>query len=165
MSHKEEFNKIKNSFVKVKEDMGKLNDLIVNNTEDFFSHHKKLSDEVMHLSNALKNNLTHHRVEHSNSKDHHKLAEDVKHLKNTISDVVKKNVDFYNLFDRMSKNENNLLEVKKRLDADELEIHILKEKLIEKDFEIKKLKEINVHVVKIIDELREVEEKLLKDKK
>jgi len=162
MSHKEEFEKIRKSFLKVKDDMGHLSGLITNNTDSFFEKHKSLSNEVFMLVNSLKNQIE--EIKTKNISTHPEIKEvknDVKHLKDHMMDVAKNNADVYAILDRIKSNDVSINELKKRLDTDELEIHLLKERLLEKDFEVKKMKEVNSHMLNVIDELTDIEERIL----
>jgi DNA repair exonuclease SbcCD ATPase subunit len=163
MSQKEEFSKIKNSFLKVKEDINNLNELIVSNTDNFFQKHNSLSNEVFNLITSLKIEIDKLKEKKTEKKINNvsDIKEDVKHLKNHMNDIVKNNADVYAILDRIKKNDININDLKKRLDSDELEIHLLKERLLEKDFEVKKMKKVNTHILSVIDEITDIEKKIL----
>jgi len=168
MTNKKEFERIRESFGKVKKDMQQISNLIASNTEHFFEKHQGLADEVYKLTHGIRNelnNINHHNnTNTSTNKEHESLKEEVKFLKQSMNDVIKNNADVYNLLDRIKTNELSIAELKKRLGTDELEIHLLKERLIEKDYEVKKMKEVNVHMLDVIDDLSSTEQEMLEIK-
>jgi len=127
MTNKKEFERIRQSFGKVKQDMEEISSLITSNTQHFFEKHQGLADEVYKLTHGLRNelnNITHNvNKENSKNKEYNSLKEEVKFLKEHMNDVMKNNADVYNLLDRIKTNELSIAELKKRLGTDELEIH------------------------------------------
>ena len=166
MTDKKEFERIRQSFGKVKEDMQNITHLISTNTEDFFQKHKGLANEVYKLTQGLRDELNNIKVNHQTNKNTNDgpIKEEIKFLKENMQDVLKNNADVYNLLDRIKSNEIGVKDLKKKLGTDELEIHLLKERLIEKDFEVKKMKEINIHMLDVMDDLSNIEEHIISTK-
>lgn len=167
MSNKNEFERIRLSFGKVKTDMQEISNLIATNTDNFFQKHQVLAEEVYKLTHGLRDELNNLKLNHKTNPTqkgikYDSLKEEITFLKKNMNNVIQNNADVYNLLDRIKTNEVGIKELKKRLGTDELEIHLLKERLIEKDYEVKKMKEVNVHMLDVIDDLTQTEQEMLK---
>lgn len=159
-----EFSKIRNGFKKVKEDMLFLSNKIGENYEEFTRRHKILANDVENLTLELKKSLEELRGKnfHSNEnvlskRDLNELREELKNLKSEVKEIQNDHSKFVSLVNDVKVNKKEIDELKEKLHSGELEVFLLKEKLVERDEEIKQMKEISRHLFNVVDELSKSE--------
>jgi chromosome segregation ATPase len=176
---KTELPKIKEGFLKVKNDMLFLSEKISNNYSVFLSHHKDLSKQITHMSTELQTQINHIKdnIQHANQNPHEnqisnhemlKIKSEIKELKLIVSDSHREHLKVSSLVETL-KHSNSLIKdnnsefkteikkLKEQTHSSELELYLLKERLSKKDDEIKDLKDISRKMFDIIDDLSKVE--------
>ena len=165
-----EFSKIRDSFSKVRKDMTFLSDKISENYEEFTKEHEKLANAVHKLSNDIENQLhvakTHvvHKEEGVSPKELLDLKTEVKELKKELIAMQRDHEHFTRTLDDVKRNSSESADVKElreKLKSSELELFLLKERMIEKDVEVKQLKDVSQRLFDIVDELSKTELELL----
>lgn len=178
-----EFSKVKQSFIKVKEDIIALKNKINDNYDDFIKSHHSLSNEIQNLSQKIhkhiedfqKQNLNNNHLDH-NKHDHKDIIKknnktldqfklEIKELKNIISESSIEHFDLRNIVEEVNKNKSNINKLTKQLNNGELEIYLLKERLMEKDIEIKKFQQITKHLTNVLGELSRMELEIINQQK
>jgi chromosome segregation ATPase len=176
---KTELPKIKEGFLKVKNDMLFLSDKISENYSEFLLHHKDLSKQINHISTELQAQINHIKqsVQHANQNPHEnqisnheilKIKSEIKELKQIVSDSHGEHLKISSLVetlkqtkslikDNKSDFKSEIKKLKEQTHSSELELYLLKERLSKKDDEIKDLKDISRKMFNIIDDLSKVE--------
>ncbi len=162
-----EFSKVKDSFFRVKEDMLAIKDKINENYDNFLREHRTLTNRVEVISIDVKNIIEHLREKHDKSniviesKEILDIKDEIVKLKSSINDTINKNHEIHKDIEYSSKNREDIKSLNHRVHNSELEMHLLKGRMIEKDMEIKQMKEINSHMLTLLDELSKVEIEVL----
>ncbi len=162
MSLSYELSKIKDAFVKVRNDMNFLSGKISENYEEFMRHHQKLHTQVQELSEKLKhqiNEIKHMDFSHSSfsDKDILDLKHEIKELKRQVVYTHEEHGKITTMLADIKKAKSDVKDLKEKLHSSELEIYLLKERIAEKDVEIKQIKDVNKHMFSIIDDLSHIE--------
>lgn len=166
-----EFSKIKDAFSKVREDMSFLVTKVSENYDEFMKNHQKLSNEVSLLSKQLHENLDKLRqddslhLKNASSSEIEFLKREIKDLKEEVKNSHKVHFDMTSTIDNVKKNSEDIKDLKDKLRNGELEIYLLKERLLEKDIELKQIKDVNKHMFNLIDELSNIELELINNSK
>jgi methyl-accepting chemotaxis protein len=160
-----EFSKIRDSFGKVREDMHVMKDKINQNYDNFLKEHTQIANKVEDMSQNINENITNFKKIHKSEvsrRDILNIKDEIKDLKEEINNTINKHHEINNSLSSIkAQNKDNEKQVNNRVQSSELEIYLLKEKMIEKDLEIKQMKEVNIHMLKIIDELTKLEVEVL----
>jgi len=167
MNFSKEFGKIKLSFNKVKEDITFLSDKIYDNYDEFMGHHLKLVKEVKLLSENIKSNslkIIETPKHKFSDKKLFNLEGEIKEIKKIIKDIQKGHLKITSNIDDIKSNKKNIKDLKEKYKNSELEIYLLKDRLLEKDVELKQIKDINRHMFNTLDELTKIEIELLTKK-
>lgn len=163
MSIHSELSKVKDAFSKVRSDMVFLSKQISENYDDFLSKHDSLANKVEKLSHEVKTHLTTIKEIHlssssnTSSSDISYLKNQVKELKEEVSNVHKEHFNLSKIVDDIKKDKHDIKDLKEKLHSSELEIFLLKERLVEKDVEIKQLKDVSKTIFDILDDISKVE--------
>ncbi|MCA9495339.1 MAG: hypothetical protein KC589_00195 [Nanoarchaeota archaeon] len=160
-----EFSKVKDAFGKVRTDLAFLGDKIGENYDDFMKNHNKLALKVAKLSEDMKSNMDELRAKtlgggHIDDKELFDIKLAIKDLKEELTQIQKEHHKVVSTIDSVKKEKTpskEIKNIKEKLHASELEIFLLKERMIEKDLEIKQIKEVNKHMFAIIDDLSKAE--------
>lgn len=163
-----EFSKVKEAFEKVKADTTFLAKKITDNYETFMREHYKLASKVDALSGEIKSHMQYVKDNHTkeDSKPSSKELQDLKYIvKELRSDVKETQMQHGKVMERIEelkkeKKSDNSLE--KKFENTELELHLMKKKLEEKDEEMKQVKEVTSHLYNLVDELAQLELDLMK---
>jgi seryl-tRNA synthetase len=163
-----EFSKIRDGFRRVREDLNFMKGKIGENLEDFMSHHQKLAHQVEALSNEVQQHLATAKdtIIHelpSSDKRFQDLKQELKDLKKHILGLEKEHNEVVNEVHSRSKVKNYDAELKSMKDKThsvELEMYLLKERMIEKDIEVKQLRDVNQRLFEIVNELAKAEMEL-----
>ena len=160
-----EFSKVKDSFLKVKNDMYALTNKINENYEDFIKKHDGVAKEVQVLSNVIRDNLELFRKQDRegtvSEKEVMQLRSEVSELKELISHSQQANFKIATILEDVKENKLGVSKLKEQLHSSELEVYLLKERMLEKNIELKQMKEISSHMLKVIEELSSLEIELL----
>lgn len=191
MSIAYEFSKIREGFSKVKSDLIFLGQRLAENYDEFKTHHETLAKKIDDLSDELKDQIKVlkekattqlHKID---SKELLNIKSEIKELKTELSNVQASHNKIFMLIEDVKKarenssktskpqkedknikdNQKDIKKIKDQLHNSELEIFLLKERMLEKDEEIKKIKDLNKHMFSIIDDLSKIELELLNVKK
>lgn len=163
-----ELSKIKSSFRKVKEDMVYISSKISDQYDEFLKSHRELSNRIESLSVELKSHLSQLKHEHHSYDDSalHTLKLELGDLKKEMKDLEKSHTtlsykieDFKNSTGR--KDTKEIHDMKEKIHSSELDIYLLKERMMEKDLEVKQLKDVNTHLFEIVDELARLEQEIV----
>ena len=133
---------------------------ISENYDDFMKHHKQLSDEVTRLSLEFKEHIQKMKYSASiafSDKDLNDLQLDIKGMKEEISKLQKDHTHLIHTLDDIKKEKHDVKDLKEKFQAGELEMFLLKERMVEKDEEIKQIKDVNSHLFNIVKELSNLE--------
>jgi chromosome segregation ATPase len=164
-----EFSKVRNSFVKVKQDLTSITKQIGENYETFLHEHSKLHSQVEKLAEEVRSHLnninSNHKSGNISKKQLDKLKSEIKDLKSEIKDTHIENEKINEIIDIVRQNKNDVTDLKNRLQTSELEIYLLKEKLIEKDLQVDSLKQVSKHLFDLLDDIAKTEINLTKAKK
>lgn len=160
-----EFSKVKDAFGKVRTDLAFLGDKIGENYDDFMKHHNKLALKVEKLSDEMKSNMEVLKEKtlgggHIDDKEIFDIRLAIKDLKAELSQIQKDHHKVVSTLDSVKKEKTPVKEIKdikEKLHTSELEIFLLKERMIEKDIEMKQIKDVNKHMFSIIDDLSKAE--------
>jgi methyl-accepting chemotaxis protein len=161
-----ELSKIKDAFRKVRDDMQFITQTISENYTTFMNHHRELSHKIEELSSQLQHQL-HHAKEKITStisdEEIHNLKLEIKELKEIVSNLEKEHTSITHTLSALEKDKpkTNLKEIQDKIEASELELYLLKERMIEKDLEVKQLKDINQKLFEIVNSLAKTEMQLL----
>jgi len=164
MDFTNEFTKIKDSFLRVKEDITFLSNKVYENYDEFMQHHLKLVKEVKEITEHLKNQSKEF-IESNKKKLDDKgilnLKQDIKDVRKIIKSILAKYKALEKALSDIKENKKDIKELKKTTKNSQLEIYLLKERLIKKDDELKQIKEINRHMFNTLDELTKLELEML----
>lgn len=161
LSH--EFFKVKEGFQRVKSDMHFITDKISENYGEFISKHNDLGIKIESLSKDMKTTLSYARdkmnQEVSLLTDHEviSLKQDIKELKKEVTEIHSHHTKITSSIEDIKSNKKEIKSLKEKLHSSELEIYLMKERLIEKDVEVKQIKDISKHLFNIVDELSKAE--------
>ena len=98
----------------------------------------------------------------ASSKDVFDIHLEIKELKKHILDIEQNHNDFSKkILDRPS-NSDQFRDIKNSIESSNLDIHLLKERMLEKDLEIKQLQNVNQKLFEIVDELAKAEMQIIK---
>ena len=164
MNISKELVKIRNSFLKVKEDITFLSDKIYDNYDEFMKHHLKLVKEVKEITTQLKihsdkiKETPKHKISDRNLYD---AKSEIKEIKKIVSNIQDEHKIIEKSIDEIKENKKDIKDIKEKYQNSELEIYLLKERLLEKDVELSQIKEINKHMFNTLEELTRVETELL----
>lgn len=167
MNVSHEFFKVKEGFKKVREDMNFIASKVSENYDDFMSKHTKIAEDVANLSNQLRVGLETIKEKSQNSLNSlsaHEILDlkaEIKDLKIEIGHIEKSHGVVVSTIEDIKSNKSEIKQLKDKLHSSELELYLLKERLVEKDVEIKQIKEISKHLFNIVDELSKAELDLL----
>lgn len=170
MSLSYEFSKIKGGFKKVKEDIHYLRSSLETNYSSFKKKHDSLSSDLHFLSQELKsslNTLKTYFLDHQKQIDLlTPLKSEVKELKLHLEEIQQKYMVLSEeLHHRSSKNktksETSFNQLNEKVHNTELEMYLLKERMVEKDLEIKQMKEINRRLFEIVEDLAKTEKEIV----
>ena len=84
-----------------------------------------------------------------------------KELKVEVGEVHKEHFNVAKVIDDLKKDKNDIKGLKEKLHSSELEIFLLKERLVEKDSQINQLKDVSKTIFDVLDELAKVEVEML----
>jgi predicted nucleic acid-binding Zn-ribbon protein len=157
-----EFNKIRQSFSKVKQDMIHISSQVHEAYTDMMQKHDNLTSEVHFLSSQIKG---HSKTLHNEKDTYSKhqvdaLKTTIRDLKKEISDIHKDHSKFSIELEDIKKRKveaRELTGIQEKMHTTELEVFLLKERMLEKDVELKKLKEMNKKLFEIVEDLSSVE--------
>lgn len=175
-----EFSKVKGAFGKVREDMNFLSTKISHNYDEFMNSHRQLASQITHLSNQSNQMFAHlqERISHQETgakpldqKELHNIKLELKELKSLMQDLQLEHNSTLDTLEAIKSNPSSskqtttnsksLKDLKEKVHANELELFLLKERMVEKDAEILQIKEVNKQMFKLIDELSKAELDLL----
>lgn len=174
-----ELSKIRDAFIRVRNDMNFLSQNIMTHYDEHKKNHSLLSEELSKLSDEVRNYIQEHKNSFNShlsseskldykpevSKKHlHDLKDSIRDLKKELSHVQKEHLQLIGLVEKIDKSKvdtGDFKELENKYRSTELELHLLKEKLSKKDVEIETLKEVNNKMFSIIDELTNTELELL----
>ncbi len=163
MNISHEFFKVKQGFKKVKEDMNYLSEKISENYDEFTRRHKVIARDIENITLELKEGLEFIKKNHlhSNStisdKEILDLRNEISELKKEIIHINKEHGTISSALEEIKSNKKEIKELKEKLHSGELELFLLKERLVEKDQEIKQIKDISKHLFGLIEELSKTE--------
>lgn len=167
MNISQEFFKIKDGFRKVKDDMNFISSKITENYDDFIQKHSSLNNQIQELSKKLNSEIKEIKEKGLNSFNHLEPSE-LLYLKSEIKELKKEIFETHHNHSQISENINNIKknkkeikEIKEKLHTSELELYLLKERLIEKDVEMKQIKEVSKHLFNIVEDLSKTELELI----
>ena len=172
--HKE-LDKIRHSFSKVKEDLMHISSQVHEAYGDMMSKHELLKSEVSFLSSQVKgfqHSLLNQRNSQHSDESVHKpqiefLKSTIKDLKSEVSEAQKIHNQLTTDINHMKKNKiesRELQGIHEKLHTTELEVFLLKERMLEKDIEIKQLKEMSKKLFEIVEDLSNVEMHIIEHK-
>lgn len=170
-----ELSKIKDAFVRVRNDMNFLSKNLMSHYEEHKKNHQSISQELSSLSDEVKNYINEHKnmslnISSDDKKDFASkkslldLKDAIKDLKKELSHTQKEHlqlIDLVEKVDRSKVDNNDFKDLQDKFRSSELELHLLKEKLSKKDIEVETLKDVNNKMFSIIDELTKTEMDLL----
>ena len=161
-----EFDKIRGSFSRVKEDLTHISAQVKEAYNDVMQKHDSLASEVHFLSSQIRG---HNQTIKNEKEDYSKnqmqiLKTSLKDLKKEISDLHHNHCRFSVELEDVKKKKvdsNELSGLQDKMHTTELEVFLLKERMLEKDVELKKLKELNKKLFDLVEELSRVEMRVL----
>ena len=161
-----EFEKIRGSFSRVKQDLMHISSQVHDAYNDMLKRHDALASEVHFLSSQIKgHNKTLHEEKDSYSKNQvQALKTTIRDLKKEISDLHKDHSQFSIELEDVKKRKveaRELSGLQEKMHTTELEVFLLKERMLEKDVELKKLKEMNKSLFELVEDLSKVEMNVL----
>jgi len=160
---KHELPKIREGFLKVKNDMLFLSEKITENYTEFIKHHKDLSKEIHHISTNLQDQINHIKTnlkqtpEKISSHELSKIKSEISELKKIVSTTHGEHLKLTTIIEDVKKDKKDIKQLKEKLHSSELELFLLKEKIQQKDLEITELKDISRKMFDLIDDLSRVE--------
>lgn len=164
MNISHEFFKIKDSFRKVKDDMNFLSNRITENYDEFTRRHKVLAQDIENITLELKSNLDKIKQATSNTqqnkisdKDLLDLKSEIRTLKLQVHSIQNTHNNIADSISDIRENKKQIKSLKEKLSSGELEIYLLKERLVEKDAELKQIKEVSRNLFNIVDDLSKTE--------
>ncbi len=163
-----EFSKIRQSFSKVKEDMIHISSQVHEAYNDMMQKHDSLVSEVHFLSSQIKgHSKTLHNDKDTFSKNQvDTLKSTIRDLKKEVSDLHKDHSQFSIELEDVKKRKveaRELSGIQEKMHTTELEVFLLKERMLEKDVELKKMKEMNQKLFEIVEDLSSVEMNVLQN--
>jgi septal ring factor EnvC (AmiA/AmiB activator) len=163
-----ELSKVRDGFRRVREDLNFMKGKIGENLDEFMLHHQKLAHQVEALSNEVQQHLTTAKetIIHelpASDKQFQDLKQEIKDLKKHILGLEKEHNEVAHEVNSRAKVKNydsELKSMKEKTHSVELEMYLLKERMIEKDIEVKQLRDVNQRLFEIVNELAKVEMEL-----
>lgn len=157
-----EFNKIRHSFSRVKDDLLHLSSQIHDAYDEMMKKHELLRSEVSFLSSQIKGHAQSLHVQRDTlSKTQMEfLKTTIRDLKKEISDLHKMHSHFSIDLQDMKKRKvesRELNGIHEKIHTTETEVFLLKERMLEKDIELKKLKEMNKKLFELVEDLTKAE--------
>lgn len=167
---KNELPKIRDGFLKVKNDMLFLSDKISENYNEFINNHKDLSKDINKISTHLQDQIHHikdnlkHSPEEISTYELEKIKADISELKQIVNNTHGEHLKLSTIIEDIKKDKKDIKKLKEQLHSSELELYLLKEKLEQKDSEMIELKDISRKMFDLIDDLSRVELDLVNHK-
>ena len=169
MSIAVEFTKVKEAFSKVRYDLVSLSKQMGDNYENFLREHETLTNKVLEVRSELLEKIEElknvHLVSDISNSEIETIKASIKELKAEVASTHKEHDRAIKLVDELRKDKKDIKDLKEKFQSSELELFLLKEKLVEKDMEIKQIKEVSKHLFEIVDELSKIELDLINKSK
>ncbi len=152
---KKEFEKIRDAFKKVRKDIERLNLMITESSGLFKEDYAKVMKEIEDIKKGL-NGLKGEAIVNGYKKEFEEIKAEVDEIKRAHD-------KFCEIIDKVYEHDKQLKDFDYRLNSSELEIFLLKEKLKEKEKMVEKFKEDTKLLLEVVQDLAELEEKLIKN--
>ena len=162
-----ELDRIRHSFSKVKEDLLHISSQVHEAYDDMMKKHELLRSEVSFLSSQVKgfqHTILNQKSSQSTDSIHKPqiefLKSTIKDLKSEVSEAQKIHNQLTTDINHMKKHKiesRELQGIHEKLHTTELEVFLLKERMLEKDIEIKQLREMSKKLFEIVEDLSSVE--------
>ncbi|MCH8519373.1 MAG: hypothetical protein LAT82_01320 [Nanoarchaeota archaeon] len=169
-----ELDRIRGSFSKVKEDLMHISSQVHEAYEDMMKKHELLRSEVSFLSSQVKG-FQHTILNQKNSNSDSSIHKpQIDFLKSTIKDLKSEVSEAQRIHNQLTTDINHLKKHKiesrelqgmhEKIHTTELEVFLLKERMLEKDIEIKQLREMSKKLFEIVEDLSSVEMHIVENK-